>query len=306
MTISAYTPLSNQEEEDATTSPDDISSASNLATADPKTVRKGDIQITILDAMNQKFELDVNSSDTLLEMRRKGGRVHKIPPERQRLIFMGRLLSEAMNGETLKSIGIQTGMTVHLFPKPRVVSTSKDQAVDVEAENDGSRNGGEDSVGAGGAGAHVPTIRFNRDESNTSGSIVQTIEIFESAQKIKMIAFILLLVSAMELLTLFTVAIGSGGRGYDESGSNSSDPGLDGNSYIDDTSYYGMNLDPGDPTDYAITNDRHYNTDSTREWRTLDYFDLALSCSGLYVSWVSAITRIKKIDSVLIFIYLRQ
>jgi len=303
MTISAYTPLSNKEEEDHTTAPDDISSASNLATSNSKTVRKGDIQITILDAMNQKFELDVNGSDTLLEMRQKGGRVHKIPPERQRLIFMGRLLSEAMNGETLKSIGIQTGMTVHLFPKPRVVSTSKDQAVNDEAENDGSRNGGEDSAGAG---AHVPTIRFNRDESNSSGSIVQTIEIFESAQKIKMLAFILLLVSVMELLTLFSVAIGSGGRGYDENSTNSSDPGLDGNSYIDDTLDNGVTLDPGDPTDYAITNDSHYNTDSTREWRTLDYFDLALSCSGLYVSWVSAVTRIREMLLYLFFMYIRQ
>jgi len=233
------------------------------------------ITVILLDGVQKRFEVSLDPSrDTLMTLREKGSEVHQVPPNRQRLIFMGRLLTEDQNDSTIKELNIEDGMVVHIFPKPRIVSLVNTQAKDFDGksstEHDGDNsidqnNNTESSNNNSPAGAHVPSITIDPNAfDNThgeSGAVVQTVEIFESAQKVKMLAFILLVVSGMEILKLLTEAASSMNE--------------DDNDDIPIT-------DPGDPTDFNYDSNKQVQT--THEWGNWDYFDLFISFAGVYVS----------------------
>ena len=73
-----------------------------------------------------KFTLPASSSWTVLKLKRCSSTIHKIPPPQQRLIYMGRILTEPT--ATLSTLGMTDGpYTVHLFPRPIISSTTPPQ-----------------------------------------------------------------------------------------------------------------------------------------------------------------------------------
>ena len=265
----SYTPLTNTDDYPESLSDDNIEALSSHNRT-----------VILLDGMQKRFELKLRGDDTLATLREKGAEVHGIPPDQQRLIFMGRLLSEKDDDETLNRLKIEDLMVIHLFPKPRIVtasvniaSNSNAKCLNVDENSESNQipavSGGSNSNSRArlesdedtGNRAHIPSIMI--DPSSVSGSVVQTLEIFESAQRVKMLAFILIVICGMELLKLLTDALGTLNDIEGESGSIN---------------------DPGDPTDYDYIPD---NETLQHKWSNVDYFDLIISFGGIYVSLVS-------------------
>jgi len=266
-----------------------------------------EITVILLDAMQQRFPITLPHTATLAQLKQQGSTIHHVPPSQQRLIFMGRMLKCDDDDDdvnvTLKDLRIQDQMVVHLYPKPNIVTTatcSTSCAVD-DADADTvitsttidntntNTNTNTNNTSNGGGGAHIPNITIDSTHpsvrhhnggggsDNNGSSIVPTIEIFESAQRIKMVSFILLIITTMELLTLFTIYLG------DDSSNTDTDT---------DTSSNGDGVphDPGDPTDYEHnkspydnTTDGTTTTTTMRPWRNSDYIDLCINIAGFYV-----------------------
>jgi len=95
---------------------------------------------------------------------------------------------------------------------------------------------------------------------NHSYTIFTSNELFEAQHRVKLLSFILLIISSMELLTLFTIFVA---------------PPIPENNSDDNTP-------PGDPTDY--TNPTASSDIQYRPWRQSDYLDLIVSMAGVYVA----------------------
>mmetsp|Transcript_3587 Transcript_3587/g.5429 ORF Transcript_3587/g.5429 Transcript_3587/m.5429 type:complete len:443 (+) Transcript_3587:326-1654(+) len=218
------------------------------------------INIIVLDSAQTKFTIPCDATWTIAEFKKVSSTVHKIAPKSQRLIFMGKLLSD--DSKTLKDYGVEEdGKIVHLFPKPNIVMVPSTS--DAEGECGGNSTG----VGRSNSstGAHVPQIILDAEEANrqTQIRILSSHEIFEAQNRVKLLSFILLIWCSMELLTLFTIFLGVpadepiGGAGIDDDG----EP-------------------PGDPTDTSS----HGGEGEVRPWRQSDYADMCISIFGFYVA----------------------
>ena len=206
---------------------------------------------------------------------------------------MGRMLRGEDDDVSIEQLNIRDQMVVHIYPRPNIVDTAASDAV---ADDDDPNNNtpatdntsysysisdnNTNNTNRGGGGAHIPsiTIDSSRDHvlnmNRNSDDVVPTIEIFESAQRIKMIAFILIIITSMELLTLFTIYVGNG-----STSTTDYDGGSDGSAPSD----------PGDPTDYDAnkddsTNDPTLQQAEVRPWRNSDYIDLTINIAGFYVA----------------------
>eukprot|EP00957_Ditylum_brightwellii_P150464 11457477-Ditylum_brightwellii.AAC.1 len=177
------------------------------------------INIIVLDSAQTKFTIPCDATWTIAEFKKVSSTVHKIAPKSQRLIFMGKLLSD--DSKTLKDYGVEEdGKIVHLFPKPNIVMVPSTS--DAEGECGGNSTG----VGRSNSstGAHVPQIILDAEEANrqTQIRILSSHEIFEAQNRVKLLSFILLIWCSMELLTLFTIFLGVpadepiGGAGIDD------------------------------------------------------------------------------------------
>lgn len=157
------------------------------------------IEIVILDVAQKKFRISVNPSWSVEQLKSIGADVHKVPPDRQRLIYRGKLLQDA---DTLADTGIDAdGLILHLFPKPRVVI--KEDAASV-AETTVTEDEEEDG------GARVPTIVLDAAEAEQRSSILVlgSADYVEAQNNVKLFSFMLLIISVTELLTLVGIAFG--------------------------------------------------------------------------------------------------
>mmetsp|Transcript_11207 Transcript_11207/g.17329 ORF Transcript_11207/g.17329 Transcript_11207/m.17329 type:complete len:390 (+) Transcript_11207:305-1474(+) len=205
------------------------------------------IKLVVMDPAQNKFDVAANPSWNVAHLKKEGFNVHKIPGVQQRLIFMGRLLSD---DTILADAKInKDGMIIHLFPKPRVVV----QGNNCESGSETVSN--EESVGIN--GAHVPEIVLDPDEAEMRSSILVlgSAEILEAQNNVKLLSFLLLLVTSMELLALFTLLLGV-------------PQDVPTNDHTDDSV----------PTDDII----HNHSTEIRSWRNSDYFDMALNLFGFY------------------------
>lgn len=112
--------------------------------------------------------------------------------------------------------------------------------------------------------AHIPQIVLDIEEARRSSSmsvLLTSSEMFEAQHRVKLLAFLLLIICSMELLTLLTIMLGV--------------PQQDDN-----------DIPPGDPTDIPFTSSSPQNNAQVemRSWRTSDYADLAISAFGFYVA----------------------
>lgn len=243
------------------------------------------ITITILDTAHSKFDVRADPSWTVARFKRAGTARHGVAASGQRLIYMGRLLDDMT---TLEECGLgasdsagEENKIVHLFPKPNVVVRTEDEHGDVNTALNAGGNGGDSSAAsnpntgspAGSSGAHVPQIYLDANEASSPVLILSSQEIFEAMHRVKLLSFLLLIMSSMELLTLFSIMMGGVPDSDAANGYNS----YGGGGYED--------IPPGDPTDTGPPTPS-YNGQQVqmRTWRNSDYADLAVSCLGLYVS----------------------
>lgn len=242
------------------------------------------ITITILDTAHSKFDVRADPSWTVARFKKAGTARHGVAASGQRLIYMGRLLDDMT---TLEECGLgasaagEENKIVHLFPKPNVVVRTEDQHGDVNQALSAGGNGGDSTAAsnpstgtpAGGSGAHVPQIYLDANEASSPVLILSSQEIFEAMHRVKLLSFLLLIMSSMELLTLFSIMMG----GVPDTDAANGYSSYSGGGYED--------IPPGDPTDTGPPTPSYDGQQvQMRTWRNSDYADLVVSCLGLYVS----------------------
>lgn len=128
-----------------------------------------------------------------------------------------------------------------------------------------------------GSGAHVPQIVLDEDEQQRRGQILVlgSAEIAESQNNVKLSSLLLLVMSGMRLLTLFSVATGAAAETQSMYTTDDIVP---------------VPLNPDNSDSYPDSNHTGYdddafnNTVQIREWENRDYFDLVVSAIGFAVA----------------------
>lgn len=223
---------------------------------------QNEINVTLLDGATKKFSIKCDPAWTVAEFKSASAVVTKVPPNSQRLIHMGKMLQD---DATLDECGINASeKIVHLFPKPNVVINNHDNGDDGNYQSTSNNNGnGDNNVGTGEGGAHVPQIVLNAEEASHRSQILilSSTEIFEAQHRVKIFSFLLMIISSMELLTLMTLFVGV---------------------QAEDNPYGGSGeVPPGNPTDEPPSSNQ---TMQIRTWQNSDYADAVISAFGFYVS----------------------
>jgi hypothetical protein len=220
------------------------------------------ITVVIMDPAQNKFDVSVNPSWNVGRLKKEGVAIHKIARAQQRLIFMGRMLADET---TLAEAKIQKdGVIIHLFPKPRVIVQSSLLTNNINGTVNADAD---DSMPTG--GAHVPQIILDPDEAQMRSQILVlgSAEILDAQNNVKLLSFLLLIITSMELLALFTIMLGV--------------PQEPDEVTVDDQT----NND--DATGHHNSHHGSGNAggpDDVRMWRNSDYFDLALNLFGFYAA----------------------
>jgi len=247
--------------------------------------------ITILDSAQKKFPIPCDKHWTVGKFKRMSAKIHKVAPAQQRLIFRGKMLTK--DDQTLEDNKLDANdLIVHLFPKPRVVVTANKKDTDIadgtsrsnSNSNSNSNNRDADDDGDTGIvddGAHIPSIVIDQDEQDRRGQILVlgSVEIAESQNTVKMFSLMLLIICALRLLALFSIAMGSSVEDPNMNSPYGSDnvhnhTGDSPHNRIYDSDFQDDNVvGLGDDVDYVV-----------RTWQTPDYFDLLVSAIGFYVA----------------------
>eukprot|EP00531_Pseudo-nitzschia_arenysensis_P010110 CAMPEP_0116134148 /NCGR_PEP_ID=MMETSP0329-20121206/10492_1 /TAXON_ID=697910 /ORGANISM="Pseudo-nitzschia arenysensis, Strain B593" /LENGTH=427 /DNA_ID=CAMNT_0003628841 /DNA_START=399 /DNA_END=1682 /DNA_ORIENTATION=- len=230
------------------------------------------MSLVILDSAQKRFPIPCDKSWTIGKFKKESSKIHKVAPAQQRLIFRGKMLTK--DDQTLEENRLDTNdLIVHLFPKPRVVVTAPKKSSNEETEN---INRNPDDDGDSGIvdedhGAHVPSIVIDQEEQDRRGQILVlgSVEIAESQNNVKMLSLLLVMICAMRLLALFSIAMGAVDEPAYSGDSVHNHTGDLAHNNIYDSDF---NDDNVVPTQYEV-----------RAWLTQDYFDLLVSGLGFYV-----------------------
>ncbi|GMI24008.1 hypothetical protein TeGR_g3523 [Tetraparma gracilis] len=180
-----------------------------------------------------------------------------VPRRQQRLIAAGGHVGGDTVGGALKD-----GAVVHLFPLPNILTEDEYEASQQEA-----RAAGDPAAAGAAAGqaAHVPRIlvadeqaafELHRNMNDGEGVFAPN---RDNQRRVKMFAALLILVSAMQLLTLLTIVAGVQTTPSEQQQQSSS-------------------LDPAD----QVSRDPA-SSYTVRTWRNSDFADLGLSLAGFWV-----------------------
>jgi hypothetical protein len=235
---------------------------------DPSTITN--MTVTILDSAQKKFPIPCHTQWTVGKFKTVSSQIHKVPPSQQRLIFRGKMLTN--DAQTLQEVKVEDNVIIHLFPKPRVVVTAANDGSDGDGTTTVSSSSASDTSG-GGTGAHIPSIVIDQEEQERRGQILVlgSAEIAESQNNVKMLSLLLLVICSMRLLALFSIAMGVA----EEPAASGGHDGNDNSTAHHGSSGSGSSSNPYNEQDMEI-----------REWRTSDFFDLAVSGIGFYVATV--------------------
>ena len=252
----------------------DENSSKQNAEEDDEEEDDGDLPLTliILDSAQKRFPIPCDKSWTIGKFKKRSSNIHKVAPAQQRLIFRGKMLTK--DDQTLEENKLDTNdLIVHLFPKPRVVVTAQKKSNNEETEtiNRSSDDDGDSGIVDEDHGAHVPSIVIDQEEQDRRGQILVlgSVEIAESQNNVKMLSLLLVMICAMRLLALFSIAMGA----------------------VDEPAYSGESVH-NHTGDFPHNNiyDSDFNDDNVvpqeyevRAWETQDYFDLVVSALGFYV-----------------------
>jgi Ubiquitin family len=228
-------------------------SAAGVATTPPpppppiSTTSNTVMEVTILDFTHKRWPVRITSDHisssssrqpTVYDLKRIGSLVHNIPIPQQRLIYQGKLLSE--DAVTLSSLGIQTtGSIVHLFPKPRVVvvenNNNNNNNTSTSHQNNNHSNNSSDTTQDDTTtttptdtmttdGARIPTIVMDQSEMDRRSEILVLghADYVEAVSNVKLFSLMLLIISTIELLNLFSIYIGANTAGDNGTSSSSS------------------------------------------------------------------------------------
>jgi hypothetical protein len=231
------------------------------------------ITIVILDITTKKFPVQISARSTVKQLKAKGRAIHKVPADRQRLIFHGRQL---VDDKTLAEEKITDQVIVHLFPKPRVLIKNNETGKATPLSRDNSTAAestdsalDEDEEG----GARVPTIIMNADEAQQRSQILVlgSSEYLEASNNVKLFSFMLLILSSIELINLLAIALGVPQN--DPSSSAYPYPAEDDTIFPDDDNRNGTSSDDGTGTNVSV-----------EPWTTGNTFDFIISVMGVYVA----------------------
>lgn len=242
---------------------------------DEETAEDLPMSLTILDSAQKKFPIPCDKTWTVGKFKFMSAKIHKVPPAQQRLIFRGKMLTK--DDQTLEENKLDTDdLIVHLFPKPRVVVTANknlDKPESVRPE--GADEDGDTGIVDDSHGAHVPSIVIDQEEQERRGQILVlgSVEIAESQNNVKMLSLLLVMICAMRLLALFSIAMGAVDE---ENGEYYNGEGGPVHNHTGDVPH--NNIYDSDFTDDTVIPDYE-----VREWKTQDYFDLLVSALGFYV-----------------------
>lgn len=221
------------------------------------------IIVTILDSAQNKFQINLASDSTVLELKERGQEVHSIAPEKQRLICMGQLLRDE---NLITDHNITDGSIVHLFPKPTVVIQESSDANGTQENQTNSTT--ENNNGVQSPGAHVPQIVMDSNEFDMQSSILilSTHEAYETMHRIRLLSFLLLMYSTMTLLRDFSIWAA---------------PPID-------PSDSSVVIPPGDPTDTRLpgmsnSNGSDYD-EELPQWQDRYYLEAGICTLGTYVA----------------------
>lgn len=211
------------------------SSSSESASRRPLVVDEGTVPITFLDASHNRFTISARRHWTVRQLKNSASDVCNTPAEAQRLIYMGALLEDF---DTLERAlrGLEGEKIVHFYPRP------------VATQNTSASGDATSDAGDGAAGEGAPDSRRQRD------SILVTPEIFQAQQRIRLLAFLLLFICSMNVLTLATIFLGPSAQ---------------------EDSFDDVPGPPGDPT--QITPEA-----SARSWKRSDVWNMLLGLVGVY------------------------
>ena len=164
------------------------------------------INVTVLDFAQSRFQVPAVASWTVAQFKQAGTKIHKVTPARQRLIFRGKMLDDPQ--KTLAEYGItQDDLIVHLFPKPRVVISD---TTTTERTTVSDNNSPDSTVPEEDDGARIPTIVMDSAEAERRSQILVlgSADFIEAQNNVKLFSFMLLIISSIELLNLFAIAMG--------------------------------------------------------------------------------------------------
>lgn len=223
-----------------------------------------EINVVVMDAAQSRFNIKCDAQWKVSEFKEASASVTKVPPQAQRLIHMGKLLQDE---STLGDFGInENAKIIHLFPKPNVVINSS-SSNDQDGQNNDQTSTNADGEGGASEGAHVPQIVLDAEEASRRSQILilSSQEIFEAQHRVKILSFLLMIISSMELLTLMTLFVGV--QAEDPTGYGGGSAG---------------SLPPGNPTDTPPSSNNA--SMQMRTWQNSDYFDTLISAFGFYVA----------------------
>ena len=229
------------------------------------------LTLIILDSAQKKFPIPCDKRWTVGKFKKQSAKIHKVEPAQQRLIFRGKMLTK--DDQTLEENKLDAkDLIVHLFPKPRVVVTASKKTNNETGSINHPNNDDGDSgiVDEDHNGAHIPSIVIDQEEQDRRGQILVlgSVEIAESQNNVKMLSLLLVMICAMRLLALFSIAMGA----VDEPIPYNNEVV---HNHTGDSPH--NNIYDSDFTDDAIV--QQYEV---RAWQTQDYFDLLVSGIGFY------------------------
>jgi len=254
------------------------------------------ITIIILDSAQKKFPIQCHPSWTVGKFKYQSSLVHKVHPKQQRLIFRGKMLTN--DTQTLEQQHIiASDITVHLFPKPiiKITPTTTNTTNTNGGSGQGNSNNNnnasndngetEDGTGSGGGGgAHVPSIVIDQEEQDRRGQILVlgSVEIAESQNNVKMLSLLLVMICAMRLLSLFSIAMGGGEPLLIE---NDGDQQVHNHTaeHPQSTTHHTTGIYDNDFLDDTVELLESGDNYEPRAWALSDYYDLLVSSIGFYV-----------------------
>ena len=234
----------------------------SLSSAPPAPPIYHEINVVVMDSAQSKFNIKCDKNWKVREFKEASASSTKVAPQSQRLIHMGKLLSDE---STLEECGIkESDKIIHLFPKPNVVITNEGGTGQGNDETNDEDNGEGTTEG----GAHIPQIILDAEEASRRSQILilSSQEIFEAQHRVKIFSFLLMIISSMELLTLMTLFVGMSAEDPTGYGGGGSGP------------------PPGNPTDVPPSGSNNSMGGQMRTWQNSDYFDAVISAFGFYVS----------------------
>ncbi|GMH58896.1 hypothetical protein TL16_g02710 [Triparma laevis f. inornata] len=195
-----------------------------------------------------------------------GEYVHHVRPEQQRLIYMGKQITNERE-KMLKEFNIEGDKekVIHLFPKPIIFSSTSSNITSSTTVPSGSADA---PLPPHLDAAHVPRILVADEAAalelhrTMNGPSPIYHSGLENQRRVKMLSALLILICMMQLLTLFTIVAGI-----------QSEPNLD---REDDAA--GDCMD--DPANCGIQEQPAY---IIRTWKNADYVDLSMSVTGIWV-----------------------